>query len=49
VALDGKTRAGEAYHNIARRLNGEKVPFLNLDEKEGIFHKLARMIRPGGN
>ena len=49
VALDGKTRAGEAYHNIARRLNGEKVPFMNLDEKEGIFHKLARMIRPGGN
>ena len=49
VALDGKSRAGEAYHNIARRLSGEKVPFLNLDEKEGIFHRLARMIRPGGN
>ncbi len=49
VALDGKSRAGEAYHNIARRLNGEKVPFLNLDEKEGLFQKLARMIKPGGN
>ncbi len=49
VALDGKSRAGEAYQNIARRLNGETVPFMNLDDKEGIFQKLARMIRPGGN
>ncbi len=49
VALDGKTRAGVAYNNIARRLNGEAVPFMNLDEKEGIFHRLSRMIRPGGN
>jgi septum site-determining protein MinD len=49
VALDGKTRAGVAYNNIARRLNGETVPFLNLDEKEGIFHRLSRMIRSGGD
>ncbi|MBI4926204.1 MAG: septum site-determining protein MinD [Anaerolineae bacterium] len=49
VAMDGKTRAGEAYNNIARRLCGEKVPFMNLDEKEGIFHKLSRMMRPGGD
>src|SRR5512141_2715879 len=53
VAMDGKTRAGEAFHNIARRLNGENVPFLNLDQKEDIFKRLARMIRrderSGGN
>lgn len=49
VALDGKTRAGEAYQNIARRLAGEKVPFLNLDEKEGFLQRIARMMRAGGD
>jgi septum site-determining protein MinD len=48
VALDGKSRAGEAYQNIARRLNGEQVPFLNLEEKQGLFQKIARMMRSGG-
>ncbi len=45
IAMDGKTKAGEAFHNIARRLNGEKVPFLNLDEKEDIFKRIARFMR----
>ncbi|RPI92857.1 MAG: septum site-determining protein MinD, partial [Chloroflexi bacterium] len=45
VALDGKSRAGEAFQNIARRLNGEKVPFLNLEEKEDFFKRIARMMR----
>jgi septum site-determining protein MinD len=49
VALDGKTRAGEAYQNIARRIMGEKVPFMNLEEKQGFFHRLARIMRAGGN
>ncbi len=48
VALDGKTRAGEAYNNIARRLSGEKVPFMNLEDKQGLFQKIARMMRSGG-
>jgi septum site-determining protein MinD len=49
VALDIKSRAGEAYQNIARRLIGEKVPFLDLEQKQGLFQRLARMIRAGGN
>jgi septum site-determining protein MinD len=49
VAMDGKSRAGEAFHNIARRMNGEKVPFMNMDQKEDIFRRIARMMRPGGN
>jgi septum site-determining protein MinD len=32
--------AGRAYMNICRRIVGEEVPFLNLDEKQGIFGKL---------
>jgi septum site-determining protein MinD len=49
VAMDGKSRASEAFHNVARRLNGEKVPFINLDQKDDFFSRLARMMRPGGS
>jgi septum site-determining protein MinD len=49
VVLDGKSRAGQAFRNIARRLTGDEVPFLNLDEESGFFGRLARLIRPGGN
>lgn len=48
VALDGKSKAGLAFQNIARRLNGEQVPFLSLDEKDGFFARLGRMFRSGG-
>ena len=49
IVLDGKTKAAQAFLNIARRLRGEDVPFLNLEEKEDIFSKLSRMLRSGGN
>ena len=48
VSFEGKTRAALAYQNIARRIMGETVPFLNLEEKETFFGRLARLIRPGG-
>ena len=31
LALDAKSRAGQAFQNIARRLLGEQVPFLDLE------------------
>jgi septum site-determining protein MinD len=49
VAMDGKSRAGEAFQNIARRMSGEKGPFMNLEVKEDFFKRLARMMRPGGD
>ena len=49
IALDGKSRAGQAFRNIALRLRGESVPFLSMDEQGGLLGKLARLIRPGGN
>jgi septum site-determining protein MinD len=49
VALDNKSRAGQAFQNIARRLLGQKVPFMNLEEKNDLFGRLARFIRQGGN
>jgi len=49
VALDNRSRAGQAFRNIARRLMGEQVPFLNIEENDGFWGRLARLIRPGGN
>lgn len=49
IVLDGKSLAGQAYRNIAQRLRGESVPFMNLDERGGLFGRLARWIRPGGS
>ncbi|HEX9617607.1 MAG TPA: septum site-determining protein MinD [Anaerolineales bacterium] len=48
IALDGKSKAGQAFRNIARRLRGEKVPFLEIYEQGGLFGRLSRLIRPGG-
>lgn len=45
VAFDSKSRAGIAFQNIARRLLGEDVPLMNLEEKSNL---LAKLFRSGG-
>ncbi len=47
IALEGKTVAGHAFQNIARRLKGEDVPFLDLGEHDGWRSKLSRLFRGG--
>ena len=49
VVLDGKSKAGLAFRNVARRLKGEEVPFMNLEDGGGFFYRLTRMIRSGGS
>lgn len=48
VALDPKSRVGQTYHNIARRLSGEQVPFASFEANDGFLRKLTRILRPGG-
>jgi septum site-determining protein MinD len=49
AAMDDRSRAGQAYRDIARRLRGEEVPFVPLDDNKGFFQKLAaRFARSGG-
>ncbi len=48
VVLNGKSKAGQAFNNIARRLNGETVPFLDLDDEGSFFGRLSRLFRSGG-
>lgn len=45
TVLDAKSRPGLAYRNIARRLTGEEVPLMNLDEKQSFFSKLKSLFR----
>lgn len=43
VVFDSRSRAGLAFHNIARRLLGEQVPFMSLEEapvKTSFFSRL---------
>lgn len=42
LSLEGRTRAGQAFRNIARRLNGEQVPFLEL-ESPTFWDRIARL------
>lgn len=44
VVLDQNSRSGQAYRNITRRLLGEDVPTMNMEEEEGFFKKLRKMI-----
>jgi septum site-determining protein MinD len=49
VALEPKSKAGQSFVDISRRLMGEDVPMMDLEEKSSIFNKLTRMIHSGGN
>lgn len=44
AVLDNNSRAGQAYRNITRRITGEDVPFINLDDDGGIVNKLKKFI-----
>jgi septum site-determining protein MinD len=48
VVLNQRSRAGTAFHNIARRLLGEEVPFLSLEGRDGFFGRISRLVRAGG-
>jgi len=43
VSFDPKSRAGQVFRHIAKRLRGEKVPFLDLDNTGGFWQRLQRL------
>lgn len=47
IALDKNSLAGQAYHNIARRLLGEDVPLLDLDKGSGFFNRISSVFGSG--
>lgn len=44
VTLLDSSKAGLAFRNIARRLMGEKVPFMSLDESAGLFKRISKLF-----
>jgi septum site-determining protein MinD len=45
VALDDKGQAGLAFRNIARRLLGEDVPFMEIKDTSGFLGRFTRFVR----
>ncbi len=43
VALEPKSRAGEAFRNISKRLQGQEIPFIDLDKQSGLWERIQRM------
>lgn len=48
AVLDQSCRAGLAYRNIARRLEGEEVPLMNLQEGQGFLALVKRLVGMSG-
>ncbi|WP_026569815.1 septum site-determining protein MinD [Sediminibacillus terrae] len=44
VAFHPNTKASLAYRNIARRILGETVPLLSLEEEKGMFAKMKKFL-----
>jgi septum site-determining protein MinD len=47
IALDGKSQAGQAYRNIAKRILGEEVPLMDLDKGSGFFNRISSVFGSG--
>lgn len=47
AALNPASKAGEAYRNIAKRLCGQQVPLMNLED-DGFFTRLRKIMGFGG-
>ncbi|PRO64891.1 septum site-determining protein MinD [Alkalicoccus urumqiensis] len=44
VALSPKSKASIGYRNIARRLTGESVPLMSLDDNPGMFARVKKFL-----
>jgi septum site-determining protein MinD len=47
IVLDDKAPAGLAFRNIAQRLLGEEVPFMDIREMPNLIERFVRFIRQG--
>ena len=44
IVHNEKSKAGQAYMNVARRIMGEEVPFMNLDEPKTFLQKVKKLF-----
>ena len=43
VVTDAKSRAGQAFRNIARRIQGHNVPFMDLEQQGGLWGAIQKL------
>ncbi len=43
IALDDNSQAGQAFRNIAGRLMGRKVPFMDMESQDGLWKRISRL------
>lgn len=48
TVMNPSSKAAQAYRNVARRILGDTVPLMKLDEKAGVFTKIKNLFRMGG-
>jgi septum site-determining protein MinD len=48
AALEEKSQAGQSFRNIARRLNGEDVPFETFKDDSSLLGRMSRLFRRNG-
>ncbi len=44
AVLDHGSKAGQAYRNIVRRMNGEEIPLMSLREEEGFMLRFRKLF-----
>ncbi|RUS47655.1 septum site-determining protein MinD [Cohnella sp. AR92] len=47
TVMNPNSRAAIAYRNVARRILGETVPLMQLEEKTGVFGRVKKFLRMG--
>lgn len=43
IALDKESKAGQAFRNIAARLMGEDIPFIDLEDQGGLWKRISKL------
>ena len=44
IVNDENSLAGQAYMNVAKRIQGEEVPFLDIDQPRTIMEKIKKFF-----
>jgi septum site-determining protein MinD len=47
IALEAKSKTGQAFRDVAKRLAGQEVTFTSSDGAGSLFGRLSKMIRVG--
>ncbi len=45
IVNDEKSLAGKAFHNVAKRISGDNVPFLDLEQETSVLTKVKKLVK----